>query len=248
MAWLDDVYRREAERHRAALLANQPQAPQVPAGLESDRAYLHTPFSGVFVPALQSVGSGLVYGITALVVSWIVGLPDPGRWFLASFAICQAVYWTLALRRWMALTAPMYLLDWLERVTGHDINGDGRIADDLPPPQIVRIEVKRENGQSSQTSILDLPGLNEDKVKRLAAGLVNGAPFSQREWSDMFPSRDEFNRTRELLIEQKLLAWKSEKDRRQGVGLTDDGVRVFSLLAGLPVPLPQQALPVVIDA
>ncbi|MFM8321278.1 MAG: hypothetical protein ACKOC5_10215 [Chloroflexota bacterium] len=242
MAWLDDFYRREHQRLIYEREQNQPPSattPSIPTGLEADRAHLYNPLAAILAPAAQALVSGLIYGLAALVLAWLTDRPEPWRWGAAAFVVAQAVIWSTGLARWMSLTKPLNVLDWAERLLARDIDGDGAIAGEvIPAPQIVRIEIKQQNGQAARTNILDLP-IDGDRLQQLAAGLAAGQPLSEAEWSGGGRplSRNEFRQVRQALLDRGLATWTSELDRRQGVRLTADGLTVFqAMAAGAPSP------------
>jgi hypothetical protein len=104
-------------------------------------------------------------------------------------------------------------------------------------PKIIKLEITKPTDGGTSTAMIDLP-IGADALQALAAGLVAGAPFSEVEWSGAGKplSRSEFRAVRQALLDRGLAAWASEKDRRQGLHLTPEGVTVFTSIAGAPLP------------
>ena len=199
------------------------------------RPYLHTITAGVTLPLLQAGVTGAVCALVGLGVSlWL-------RWrswplvSLGAGVISFAAAWFYLGRHWLNLTG-------LERLTGLDLNGDGRIGLE-PSPLSAREEVRvyvaevRSDGHlSGNQKVYDLP-CDSKQLAELARGILGGLPFSERLWTGAGRpfSIVAFRDLRGELIRRGLIRLASTKDARQGYTLTLAGKHVLTgVLAELP--------------
>lgn len=192
-----------------------------PVQMPEGRQFLHTRTAGIEVPFGQSMVTALIFGLTVFVVAWACDIIDPWKHGLIAAMLGLCGWWMYSLMRWSSLTKRETLY-----VEARGVDDD----DDPATPMVVRVQLDRveANGHIHQTAIFDLPA-SPEQLSALAGGLLDGHPFSEREWTGAgHPfSVNEFRTLRSELIRRKLLALKNDKDPRQGYGLTDDGKAVF---------------------
>jgi hypothetical protein len=186
-----------------------------------DRQFLHTRTAGFDVMLLQSLATGLMLFAGVLVIGFTFGWMDPLKYATVSGVAGTIGWWLFSIKRWTSLTAAD-----APQVQVRSVDHDG----DPSTPRIVRVQIdKVEEGGVKQWKMFDLPATDE-QMAELAAGLLkHGRPFSEREWAGNGRpfSSNEFRDLRSELIKRGLIALKSEKDTRQGYGLTDEGKAVF---------------------
>lgn len=188
----------------------------------SSKAFLHTLGAAAWVPLAQALITGAMVTVALIffMVAWNVR-----NWFTWSLGIglvTALVVWMYSMRHWFNLTK-------LELLTGLDLNRDGAIGEAKPAPssepQTVKVTLNRisQDGHFSG-EYFDLPG-TMDQMKLLADGLLNGTPFTEREWAGAGKpySAAGFRDLRKEFVRRGLIELASEKDARQGYVLTDDG-------------------------
>lgn len=106
-----------------------------------------------------------------------------------------------------------------------------KLDDDHPVEPVQNLRVDLYEGSSSRH--FDLP-VSSVKLQPLAQGLLNGRPFSERTWSELFSS-SEFRALRQALRAKELIEPVSDKDPRQGFRLTPSGRELMTSL--LPHPI-----------
>jgi hypothetical protein len=195
------------------------------------RAYLHNMTAGAWLPLMQSVISGLVAGVAVLAVGLAGRWRSP--WADAGIvaALVVGLSWLVMARHWLSLTA-------LERLTGLDLNHDGRVGEpeeqETQPtrePDFVRVQVDHVTaaGHVGESQIFNLPATRE-QLAALAAGVLrDGLTFSERVWTGQGKpfSVDGWRSLRSEFIKRGLLALVSAKDPRQGYVLTLAGRHVL---------------------
>jgi hypothetical protein len=205
-------------------------APALPPGSTWERrapVRAATVSADVFVPVLQSATTALVGGVAAGLLSQSLAGAGVGA------GLTFGASWLALLR---AHRAGLWAV---ERVTGRDLDGDGRIGRPGEPaqPSTVKIEIKedRRNGQS--LAWLDLP-VDEKRLRQFAQRVTAGGALSESEWTGSGGpfSRDEFRGLRDALIERGLARWRNPQEPRQGWELTRKGKVVLEHVAQTPLP------------
>lgn len=181
--------------------------------------------SGVVVPLLQAVVTGILCGVAALAVTAWFKMPF---WAIGgtAAAVIMAGSWLSYRSRWQMI---------LESIFQVDLNHDGRLGNNpIPAPQLpasVRVELIQDEGRKGD--FIDLPAAPA-KLKALASGLINQQrQFALTLWTgngQLF-SRSEFEQLRAAMIERGLAKWKKEGNPNQGVDLTPQGMAVMRYLA-----------------
>lgn len=196
----------------------------------NNKAFLHTLGAAAWVPLAQALITGAMVMVAMIffTVAWNVR-----SWFAWSAGIgllTSLAVWLYSMRHWFNLTK-------LELLTGLDLDGSGGVGDAKPAPvssepQTVKVTLNRisEDGHFSG-EYFDLPG-TMDQMKLLADGLLNGTPFTEREWTGAGKpySAAGFRDLRKELVRRGLIELASEKDARQGYVLTDDGSQFMASL------------------
>ena len=185
------------------------------------KAFLHTLGAAVWVPLVQAVWTAVIVmvAVALLMLSFDVRKWQP--WTIGSGVIALVWMWRKSMNHWFKLTD-------IERMTGI-LNGDGKIGEGVPEQPVVTQTIKVTLNRISQDGhfsgeYFDLP-CSPGQLKELADGLLNGAPFTEREWAGAGRpfSSDAFRGLRKEFLRRGLIELASEKDARQGYVLTDDG-------------------------
>jgi len=190
--------------------------------------YFHTKEVAVLYPLLQSVVSGILFGIAVL--SFFLFMHWPRAWEVGalSFALSQLAIWTWSVLRWNSW------VHQLEKLIGLDLNRNGVIG---YPREPLRIELIEDTGR--KVTFIDLPGTDE-QLAELANGLLQGAPFSEGQWTGAGRpfSRAEFLALRDEMLDRGLITWNNINAHAQGMQLTRPGSAVMRqlLLMGSRMP------------
>lgn len=195
-----------------------------PAGTQPGaRPYLHTMEAGARLPLLQSVIWGVVAGLLALIAvcSGRPMWPDDLLWPAGAAVAGFALAWMGYQRHWFKLSS-------LERLTGLDINGDGRIGQQVRnvPLRVVPVQVNEidANGHFHVRKQFNLPA-SEEQLEQLAYGLLRlNRPLTFREWTGKGKpfSDNEFEALRSEMIKRGLVT-NSGAEARRGLVLTETG-------------------------
>lgn len=198
-----------------------------------ETAFLHKPEAGAKVPFIQAVITGAL--VAALFAFICIKLRVPDAWFYIGVIFCliTLAMWLVLQKHWFTLTD----IHRLERLTGLDLNKDGQIGGESFPPRVhsVRVNVHQETDSGyPQMQSVDFP-ISEETLRTLAEGLLNGMPFSEREWAGAGKpfSINEFRTARSEMLKRGLLALANPKAPQQGFVLTRAGRAVFEHFAGL---------------
>lgn len=196
----------------------------------SDRQYLHTFGAGVFLPLTQASITALVVTIATWVIVWMVfDLIDPHKPAFFLGIVVWVWQWTKLQRHWFSLTAIRNAI--------HDLADDGRLNNSYQPeaeeeaqPEVIRIQLIKENGHIGET--IDLPA-DRESLGVLARGLINGMPFSERFWTGRGKpfSTNTFRALKDAMMKRGLCEYISASDPRQGIQLTEDGRTVMKKFA-----------------
>lgn len=194
----------------------------------AEKSFLHTTGAAVVVPFWQSLIIASAVGLASFVVFVRFGsmIIDAFWNALTVTVIVFLLTFVFLLRHWFALT--------IERTFNIDIPGMGEEKPKEPKVTRIQIDELTRQGHIRQVSFIDLP-ISESKLKTLAAGLMAGRPFSEREWagSGKLMSSSEFRELRQELIRRELLEQANSKDPRQGYRLNVRGEAVMKTYADL---------------
>lgn len=166
--------------------------------------------------------------------SWVMTSAQAGAWFALG-----VVFWVMG----GGVFALVWLgVFWSERARYYDSKAAflhetrdmdidrlaalGFVASD------VRDRVRVDLYADTSSRHFDLP-VSLAKLRILSAGLLDGRPFTSREWSGVL-SDSEIRALRGAMRSRGMIEPVSEKDTRQGFRLTDAGRAVFAQL--LPSP------------
>lgn len=189
----------------------------------SEKSFLHTLGAAVVVPFWQSVIVAFSFSLATFVLD--------GRFFhtfitdafwngATIFVIVFPLTFIFLMRNWLALI--------IEKTFNIDIPGMGE--EEPKEPHVTRIQIDEltSQGHIRQAKMINLP-ISESKLQTLAAGLMSGRPFSEREWagSGKLMSSSEFRELRQEMIRRGLLEQANSKDPRQGYRLTVHGEAVM---------------------
>ena len=127
-----------------------------------------------------------------------------------------------------------------------DLNGDGNIGKPMKEPEhfVIRLDEITADKHYRSRNIDSV--ISKEQMTVLARGLLNGIPFSERNWAGSGKplSSTEFRTLRSGWLKHGLLEVASDKDNRQGFYLTDQGWAVMEKFANTTAPGPNpQPLP-----
>jgi len=184
--------------------------------------------SDAWLPAMQALLIASGWAIVAALAVGILAYFAHWPWWvipavlLATFAVTFASHVTSIIQE------RRELLWKLETQEGRDLDGDGVVG--KPEPFTVELVTKHAGGQRMQ--FIEF-GVEEERARMLAKGLVAGRPFSESEWTGGGRpfSRREFRELRTELLERGLLEWRNPRAPAQGVELTAPGRHVMQRLA-----------------
>ena len=194
----------------------------------AEQYYLHTTQSGAIVPLIQSVITGALITAPIVIILIKINAEDIFTWGLLVFFSVTAGMWIYSWMHWLGLT--------LEHLTGIDINGDGRIGDEIVRP--VRVDIEEMDDNIHITTRARFP--SERKLIAVADAIVNGgASFSVREIVEQrkLLSRSEFEEMREEMLARGMVTLKNPEYPKLGYDVTRAGRAVFRDILDRP-PLP----------
>jgi hypothetical protein len=215
---------------------NQETTPPVMKGASyADRQFLHTFLAGLLLPLAQASIIAAMSMVGTAVTLYLFDAVDYVKPVLVMGVLTWIFTFLYLMRRWLNLTS-------LEQITGLDINGDGQIgkvprSGKAAEPLLIRLDEFGANGHyRSRTMALDV---SQDQLRALAQGLLNGLPFTERQWTGPgkpFSSGPEgsFRPLRRAWLKEGILQVVSDKDHRQGFDFTDEG---WAMLEKLAAPL-----------
>lgn len=177
--------------------------------------------SGVLIPLLQALVTGLVYGIGVSVVAWVMNMMgfDQAEWWkigLGAFLLAFARAW-------------LYLLkEWRKYIYGEEQPDYPTVIE----PQTVKLEISANDGRTMQ--FIDLPADTRQLIQ-LGQGITEGLSFTEAQWVGRGQpfTRTEFVRLRSELIKRGFLAWNSDLDPARGVRVTGKGRAVMRQFASM---------------
>jgi hypothetical protein len=193
---------------------------------------LHTTEAGALLLLWQAVISGVMAGAVVFFLSLTLRARDPWIWGGVTLFVVMGLAWGVSLRHWFNLTA--------ERLTGIDLNRDGRIGEQKPPktPEVrVRISGIDQETRHFRETVTNFHA-TADQMQKLAEGILDiefPKRFTTREWcGDGKPfSINQFNNLRAEFLTAKtfddkpLMIEKSEKGVNRGYEFTQEGREVL---------------------
>jgi hypothetical protein len=173
---------------------------------------------------LVTIGSGftiiIVNSYTSYDVEWWVA---PG----AGLAVAL-------LRYFDGLKLAKSLLQIIESLSNKDIDGDGHIGE--PPPQVVRVELKREDSQGARWQFAELR-VEPAKLLELAKAIRLGESFAERTATKAGLTQEEFKNLRDIFLDRGWAVWNHPTRKQQGVALTRGGDFIFrQIINNTPLP------------
>lgn len=186
------------------------------------RTYYQSAWPAVLIPAYQAMITGLFAGLLALLLAWLLDAARPYGWGLGAGIGFTLLFWYTGLKRWENLI-------WTIE------SAAAPLPIEPEPAPAARETIRVEVTQGNQTQIAELP-ISRDKLGLLAAGLLEGRPLSEAEWTGangLFSLR-EFRELRDVLLSRGWIAWVNPDYPRQGLTITRPGNA--ALKAALPHP------------
>jgi hypothetical protein len=164
----------------------------------------------VLVIFLVSALTGLILGLSTLVLTSLARVERPWVYGAGVLVITTSITWLILIRRGIRI---------LEAVLDIDIDQDGWIGN----PRIVIMDQRDESIQQGWI-LHELPG-GEGKFAELSSGVMNGTPLAERYWTGSRGpySLTEFRDLRDYLLLRGLLSWQNEFDHRQGLVIKPQG-------------------------
>jgi hypothetical protein len=183
-----------------------------------NRSELYSILMAVSIPGLQSLGTGILFALVAGAIALLLNYAYP--WYAA---LCAGTW--AALLAWLRFTNR-----WVETVYQ-----DTRPVEVIEAGQNEPVTVLIANDDMTEGGYLDLP-VSIDQVRSLADGLMNGATFSEAQWTGSGRpfTRGEFSALRAELIRRGLAAWNSPGTPARGVVLTKPGKAMMRYMCDLP--------------
>lgn len=198
------------------MYTHKQEAQQVltPPVVEPERYRLHNTEAGVKVPFSQALISGVISGVAALIIAFVLEVLDPWKPALVMFALVTPLVWFLSRRNWVGL------VNRVETWTGLDLDQDGDIGED----RVTHIDLTSKVGATRRTQKLAIPA-TEEQLRRLAVGILGGVTFAERNWTGRGRpfSIDQFRELRDYLEKAELLTKSNDKSNNQGFALTAKG-------------------------
>jgi hypothetical protein len=180
----------------------------------------------VVVPAAQAGISGaLISGA----VTFVVSRTD---WYGSLLTLWLGVTVIVSCLAWVVLLMDSRRLLWaVERLTGKDLDGDGRAGQ----PEKQTIEVVVIQGGHQRIIGAGWLGLSDDQILMLAADLTRGRSLAEGDLgkdSMLFPKGiNQFRTVRGKLVEAGLIAMVNPQAPNLGYEITRAGRAVFQRLA-----------------
>lgn len=202
---------------------------------QNERPHLDTMTAGAWLPFTQASIIALVVGVGVFVIAWLVfDVMDPHKPALLIAVIAWVAMLVKLQRHWLSRTTGI-----IERIIERDINNDGVIGQpEEVKPRKVTIDmstISRDKGY--QSNRINFPG-SEEQLQTLAAGLLNGMTFTERNWSGngKLYTSPEFRELKTVMFAHGLIEYVSEADKRQGIRLTEKGGIAMRELSNSPTP------------
>ncbi len=131
----------------------------------------------------------------------------------------------------------------IERITNHDLDGDGYIGEPPEPQKNLRVTVTENRNTGSWTGYFESP-IDESVLGQFARAILAGRPAGERNWTGQGQpfSLNEYTDFRDELIERGLFVWKNRNAHQQGFRLTARGRAVFKELAAIKATTPPELL------
>lgn len=184
--------------------------------------------SHVHVPVNQALITGCLFApVVFLSVSSVARIwLTTGEALLAGGVTGGIALFLVAALKWQAKTA-FYdsLLQTVETELGVDLDGDGQVG----PPEIVKVEVKSEDGNRWQFA--DLPGKPE-ALREFAKRVLMGQGFTDETGTMAGLTQKEVKDLREVFVSRGWARWKHATRKQQGVDVTRVGAEVLRAIAG----------------
>ena len=185
---------------------------------------LSTIRAGAFLPALQSVITGLIVALVAFAFS------GRGELALLSGAVVAGLAWLVLLFHWIGERRAVFYALAPEPVVFR-----------APEPEPAREPLVVHVHEGNDTKILVL-NVEPEKLRALARGVEQGYPLSESAWcgSGKPFSLSQFRELRAQLLARGLLRWRNEESSEQGVELAPGGRAFIRYCASSPT-LPERA-------
>lgn len=200
----------------------------------SAQAYLHTAQAGAFVPLVQALITGALMGLTVFGVAIKLRVIDAWFYALVATGLVTTATWILLGMHWYKLTN----IDYLEKITGLDLNRDGKIGggDERAAKEVertIKINLQEVTPEGHlRVSIARFP-LDPDTMSMLATALLGGLPFTERHWTGAGKplSLAQFREIRAEMIARGMLEPANPKAPQQGYRLTRAGAAAMRSFA-----------------
>lgn len=188
--------------------------------------------AGGFIPALQAVLTGVLFGVLTASVVLMAGAAEQ-LWLFVLFGGSSMgfIMWVFGLRHWVQLVN--HMVGFIEQPMVQVLEPEPYT------PSKVRVELVENQNGSWQGAFLDLP-CEPEQLKLLASGVAAGGTLAESAWcgANRPFSKSQFHAVRQALIERGWLQWRNHDAPAQGIEPTHAGKRVFSYLAEIETHSP----------
>lgn len=181
---------------------------------------------GCMIPLIQAVITGLLLGAVVLGGALWAGSTSTIAMYVALAAAgCAALWW------WSTSIS-----SWRRAVYPEPEPAPIGEQEPAPAPQIFRLEVKT----GSKLQFAEFEGIEPDKLKRLAEGILQGIPFAESAWTGAGRpfSRSQFHQVRDIFLARGWLRWKNPESVSQGMIPTAQGLAVMRYFDGAQLDPP----------
>lgn len=187
--------------------------------------YLHTPLAGAIVPLIQAaITGGMLSFIVLVVLVWARVRPWPQITLLV-FCLATAGTWLLLQVHWFGLTQVRPGIEGQQQSKPKQSTQHHTVKVDLAG----RTQDGYYHSEQAEFTI------TESQLSELAAGLLDGKPLSEREWTGEGKplSIGQFRQFRAECIKRKLIQLVNPKAPTQGFELTRTGRAMMRYFANL---------------
>ena len=203
-------------------------------------SHMQTISAGFAVPLLQSIATGVFFGLIALVISLWYKVDDWGYWSALTALVSGVLCWITSLSLWRDIVR---LMEW---AIHRDLDNDHVIGKPTPEPErTVRVELTDHDNGSYHKQITELP--YPQRLPEIAEGLLAGKPFSERTWVPSLFTPLEFAMLRDQMLKQSFIRLKNPKSPKQGFVITSKGAATLRGIVGIK-PGESPTLPAFEDA
>jgi len=211
-------------------------APGSPATTISQTAFLHTLIAGAWLPLQLALISGVLVG---LLTAWVTAfyLPNDSLFLSGLFSLLTT------LGTWIFFqTQRVRLINFVERISNQDINGDGLIAEAEPTEtkHTITVDLRVISKTSDITYRAQFAGISDERMALFARGTLRGRPMTITEWSGKGKpfSRREVEQIMGEMYDRQMVELKNPKNKKDGYVPSKAGWETLRKLKAVIPPPP----------